>query len=192
MLYVAEGHFAAALAEVTGERPVSPFFACPAVEDSALAARIWHLHRVLEGSPGRLAREAALVEVLVRLGLRYAAERPRPAGYALHRGIAQRAAGYLEGNIAGDVSLSELAEAVGVSRFHLLRVFRQETGLPPHAWLMQRRLGLAKQRLNRGEPPAAVAAALGFADQSHVNRRFRGAFGVTPGRYQRQSNRRQS
>jgi AraC-like DNA-binding protein len=99
-----------------------------------------------------------------------------------------RARQWLEADIARDASLTELARVGGVSRFHLLRLFRSETGLPPHAWLMQRRLQLARQRLRLGEPPAAVAAALGFVDQSHLTRRFRAAYGVTPSRYQHPSN----
>src|SRR5262249_53369445 len=109
------------------------------------------------------------------------------AGYARHRRQAERARDYLAAAADREVTLQELADVVGVSRFHLLRLFRAEFGLPPHAWLMQHRLRRAAQLLLAGEAPAGVAAALGFADQSHLTRRFRALYGVTPGEY-RQSN----
>ena len=68
------------------------------------------------------------------------------------------------------------AEQIGPPRAH---------GLPPHAYLLQLRLGHAKRLLAAGEAPAAVAAAVGFVDQSHLSRRFKGAFGITPGQYAR-------
>jgi AraC-like DNA-binding protein len=55
--------------------------------------------------------------------------------------------------------------------------------MAPHAYLNQIRLERARQLLSAGEPSAQVAAATGFVDQSHLTRRFKGAFGVTPGQY---------
>jgi AraC-like DNA-binding protein len=55
--------------------------------------------------------------------------------------------------------------------------------LPPLAYRMQLRLKAAKRMLGLGEAPAEVAAALGFADQSHLTKRFKGAYGVTPGHF---------
>jgi AraC-like DNA-binding protein len=45
-------------------------------------------------------------------------------------------------------------------------------------------MAAAKRLLAAGERPAAVAAAVGLADQSHLNKRFRRAFGITPGAFQ--------
>ena len=67
-----------------------------------------------------------------------------------------------------------------MSRFQLLRGFAQETGLPPHAYRMQRRVMLARQLIAGGANLAAAATAAGFADQSHMTRRFVQAFGLPP------------
>ena len=70
-----------------------------------------------------------------------------------------------------------------MSRFHLCRAFARTYGLPPHAYQLQLRLAEAKRQLAAGRPPAEVAAAIGFADQSHLTKRFKGAFGITPGQF---------
>lgn len=94
-----------------------------------------------------------------------------------------RARELLESQLADPPSLEALAAAVNLSPFHFARVFRQATGLPPHAWLKQRRLSRARELLKSGLPASEVAFALGFADQSHLSRQFKQAYGVTPGAY---------
>jgi AraC-like DNA-binding protein len=73
-----------------------------------------------------------------------------------------------------------------MSPFALLRAFRGETGLPPHAYLNQLRVRLARRLLDRGVAPAEVAAEVGFADQAHLTRHFKRVMGVPPGAYQRE------
>jgi AraC-like DNA-binding protein len=76
-----------------------------------------------------------------------------------------------------------LAALSGVSRFQLLRAFGREVGTTPYAYLLQRRVRLARQLLKAGQQPAEAAAASGFADQSHLTRAFVRQFGITPARY---------
>ena len=70
-----------------------------------------------------------------------------------------------------------------MSRFQLLRAFRRAFGLPPHAYLLQRRLALARRLLRSPVSLAEVAVAAGFADPSHLTRCFTRQFGVPPARY---------
>lgn len=81
------------------------------------------------------------------------------------------------------MSLAELATLSGVSRFQLLRGFAREIGITPHAYLVQRRVRLARQLLADGQTPAQAALLAGFADQSHMTRAFVRQLGVTPSRY---------
>jgi AraC-like DNA-binding protein len=69
--------------------------------------------------------------------------------------------------------------------FALLRAFRAETGLPPHAYLNQLRVREARALLDRGVAPAEAAARTGFADQAHLTRHFKRVVGVPPGAFQR-------
>ena len=70
-------------------------------------------------------------------------------------------------------------------RFRLSRAFKAAFGIAPHAYLVQLRLARARQLLASGQPPARVAMTLGFADQSHMGRWFRRAYGLTPAHYRR-------
>ena len=87
----------------------------------------------------------------------------------------------IEAELDRPVALAELAVEAGVSVFHFAREFRRTTGLPPHRYILQRRLGraialLADARLS----VAAVAAAAGFSDASHLARHLRDAAGMAP------------
>ncbi|KVE37748.1 AraC family transcriptional regulator [Burkholderia sp. TSV86] len=82
-----------------------------------------------------------------------------------------------------DASLSELAALARMSRYQLIRAFRDATGLTPHAWQTNQRINQARERLRAGHDIARVAHDLGFSDQSHFQRVFKAYTGVTPGSY---------
>ena len=79
--------------------------------------------------------------------------------------------------------LDELA-AAGVAKFRLIRLFRDWTGLPPHALQVAHRIRVARRMLEANQTIAETAAATGFADQSHLHRHFQRSLGLTPGEYQ--------
>ena len=83
------------------------------------------------------------------------------------------------------LTLAELAEAAGLDRFQLVRGFARATGLTPHAYRLQRRIGLARRLIARGVALAEAALASGFADQSHMTRVFARTYRITPGAYAR-------
>jgi AraC-like DNA-binding protein len=84
---------------------------------------------------------------------------------------------------AAPIMLPDLARASGLSRFQVLRGFVRATGLTAHAYIVQRRVDLARQLIARGCPLAQAAAASGFADQSHLTRTFVRRFGISPRAY---------
>lgn len=81
--------------------------------------------------------------------------------------------------------LAELATLAGLSRYQTLRAFSRLTGLTPHAYVMQRRLDVARRLIRHGSSLADAAAEAGFADQSHMHRIFIARHGFTPGAYAR-------
>ncbi|SOZ14273.1 Putative transcriptional regulator, AraC family [Cupriavidus taiwanensis] len=81
--------------------------------------------------------------------------------------------------------LAELAQVCGLSRYHLVRAFRAETGMTPHAYQLDLRIQHGRRLLRQGAALAEVALALGFADQSHFQRAFKQRVAMTPRGYQR-------
>ena len=100
-------------------------------------------------------------------------------------GVSTRVRRKLESAIARPPSLGELAADNRVSRFTLLRQFRKDFGVTPHAFVLRLRVDRARERLARGEDLAGIALDLGFADQPHFTRVFRKIVGIAPGEYAR-------
>jgi AraC-like DNA-binding protein len=186
MLYPAPDLLAAAAAELAGrpDQRQLPSFAAPVAYDPAVAQLLRDLHLALEQPAPALERQTRLLAALCALIARHADAPPasRPAASADHAVRLTR--DFLEAHYAENVSLHDLARVAGLSPYHLVRVFRRATGLPPHAYLLQARVARAKALLARDWPPVRVAHATGFADQSHFTRGFARIVGVTPGRYQ--------
>jgi AraC-like DNA-binding protein len=91
----------------------------------------------------------------------------------------------LQERFADDVRLEHLEVEIGLSRFYLVRRFRAEVGMPPHAFQLAMRLDRARVLITEGMALADVASRCGFTDQSHLTRHFRRATGVAPGAYAR-------
>jgi AraC-like DNA-binding protein len=153
-------------------------------EDEAVHCALTQAHRQLEERSPLLERQSAVIGAFACLLChieRGNISSPRP-----ERAAVRRARDCLESYYSEDVGIDALAEITGVSAAHLMHCFRREMGVPIHAYLTQVRLRHARDMLARGAPAAEVAAAVGFVDQSHLIRRFKKAYGVTPGMYVRE------
>ena len=91
-----------------------------------------------------------------------------------------RVRSFLHDNVNESVSTNELARMSAFSETHLIHAFHYEFGLPPHAYHLRLRLAAACEALARGMAVASVAYEFGFADQSHLSRKFKAVYGVTP------------
>ncbi len=171
-------------AEFLPGTPAMPWFAANVVRDPRLAALLLRFHRLSE-RPGSSAlhREACLAEGLLLLASRYAGipRQPRPSGREPRAIRAARE--FLDAHAEDNVTLRDLAQRAGLTPSHLCRVFRQATGMTPHAYQLQVRVRRAKALLLAGHPIAQAAAESGFWDQAHLTRHFKRTIGVTPARY---------
>jgi AraC-like DNA-binding protein len=169
-----------------GWRRGTPLFPQTVHYDERSAALLRSAHRAAEHGD-KLASSSLLTAALARLltahGKAGAAETP-----ALRQSPASIRAvcELLHERLADPPSLSELAAMTGLSQFAVLRAFRAETGLPPHAYLNQLRVRRARTLLDHGLAPADVAITTGFADQAHLTRHFKRVVGVPPRAYQRE------
>ena len=144
------------------------------------------LHRLLlrdDASPAEL--EGASCDALRALceltTARRDPSRPRSAWVT----AVTRARELLDARFTETIALNELAAHARLDKFRLCRAFRDEVGLPPHAYVTHRRIGLAGALLARGVPQAEIAARVGLYDQSQLHRHFKRITGVTPGEYAR-------
>jgi AraC family transcriptional regulator len=108
----------------------------------------------------------------------------KPGGLAIWQ--ARRTLAYIEANLASKMGIDDLANVVALSRSHFSRAFKHCVGLSPMEYVLARRVERAKVMISgTREPLAEVALACGFADQAHLNRRFRDIVGISPGRWRR-------
>lgn len=97
----------------------------------------------------------------------------------------RRARAFLHDALADKITLDDLAEHAALDKFHLVRAFRSEVGLPPYEYLTYLRVSRARELLRRGVLVAEAAQAVGFYDESQLHRHFRRIVGVAPGAYAR-------
>lgn len=82
------------------------------------------------------------------------------------------------------ISLEELAQQVGLSRYAIIRLFKANVGLTPHAFQINLKINQARAQLKQGIPLAELAINLGFSDQSHFHKAFKAHTGITPRQFQ--------
>ena len=87
---------------------------------------------------------------------------------------------YLNLHLTEELSIDQLAERFYISKYHMMRRFRQETGYSVHGYLTEKRLLLAQQLLARGCTPAEAAVQAGYQDYSTFSRAYKKQFGRSP------------
>jgi len=97
----------------------------------------------------------------------------------------RRARDMMHENPAKKLTLKELAEEARINPYWFAHEFTRHFGIAPHAYQNQLRLARARRALETGAPPADVAVAAGFYDQSHFARLFKRSMGMTPATYAR-------
>jgi AraC family transcriptional regulator len=159
-------------------------------EDPTIFATVLKLKRLIEdeGAFGSLYAETIGLTLVLEL-LRWHSGTPLPRQKATG-GLAPRhrraVCDYIEDNLDEDLSLDTLAELVGMSAEHFCRVFRQSLGLPPHRYVLHKRIERAKTILaNRAVPITNAALELGFGGSSQFARTFRRWTGVTPSEFRK-------
>lgn len=165
------------IVEATNELAAGIEFSLPALTDNVAAGCFRNLFTSVTHEQHRntLAQEQSLLLLLAQL---FHSREPTETTPTL-----RLARERLDDDPANPISLGELAQLCGINRYQLIRSFQRATGITPHAYLIQRRIQLARRLIASGTPLAESAAAAGFADQSHMTRQFTRALGVSPGLY---------
>ncbi|TFW10445.1 AraC family transcriptional regulator [Oxalobacteraceae bacterium OM1] len=178
MLYIEPG----TMRTLTGSET---FFRDAAVHDPKLAAAFRHVFRQMWAAPDDLAFVSGFTQLVDAVAARYGSD----AGEACRtprRAALQRVLDCIEAHLDEALSVETLAAEAGLSVFHFVRTFAATFHVTPHQYVQARRATRAKQLLARHATPSDAAAAAGLTDQSHLNRWFKRAYGVTPAQYQQQ------
>jgi AraC family transcriptional regulator len=138
---------------------------------------------------GRLAAESLANLLAVHLIRQALAPRRLPRGRdgALPRGRLRAVVEYIEEHLEANPSLEQLAAVARLSAYHFARQFKRATGVPPHQYVIARRIERAKRLLQGGADLslAEVATDAGFSDQSQFSHHFKRLLGVTPGQFRK-------
>ena len=148
--------------------------------DPKLYRAFVRFHAALAKQTSLLHRQSLLMNCIGALLSAHGERNIRPFANPGRRRL-QRARDFLEQHSEENVSLDHVATVAGLSRFHFLRSFTREFGIPPHAYQINLRADRVRILLKAGVPLNTIES--GFSDQSHLIRHFRRAFGVTPGQY---------
>jgi AraC family transcriptional regulator len=157
-----------------------------AVHDPLLAQLQRSLARTFKIGTGASLYADALAHALGAHLVEHYSDRSPPrqarAPNALDRRQLEQVFDFIESKLHQALTVTELAAVAGVSPTHFTRLFRQQTGEPPHRYVRKRRLDEAERLIVGTQMPlAAIAVAVGFSDQSHLNRVMRAQRGATPG-----------
>jgi AraC-like DNA-binding protein len=163
------------------QRPL-PFVADPVSDDARLAAAIAPALEDLDAPLEDLERDQVLVDVAAALTALDRSAALCPISAVCLRAI-WRARELLDASDDHAVSSERLESATGLSRYALARQFRAHLGTSPHRYSVLRRLDRARSLIGEGVQLADAAVASGFADQSHMTRQFKRAYGMSPGRW---------
>ncbi len=178
MLYFAREFVASIVADISDGKLATRELHAPVITETR-AARYFIATRTaaIEGC----AQEGAFDERLILLFAALFRSKPW-LPVATPENLA-RAREWIDDDPLAPHSLSDLASACRLSRFQTVRGFAKLTGLTPRAYVIQRRLEVARRAIRAGSTLADVAAGCGFADQSHMHRAFVCRYGMTPGAY---------
>jgi AraC-like DNA-binding protein len=154
------------------------------ISDPALFAALQRAASSIEAGEGLLEQQISFVKFLAGV-LGHAEKAPRNVVYSHAHAAIRRALDLLQMRYNETVTLSELATASHLSRFHLIRSFTNALGLPPHAYQIHVRIERARELLRKGIHSGQVASLVGFSDQSHFTRHFKKIMLITPSQYAR-------
>ena len=159
--------------------------ATPFTQDARIEAlaRLFLQEITTAGLGGRLYAESLAQVLMIHLLRHYCAFEPkwRQSNGRLSSRQLQQVNNYIQAHLEQPIQLLDLAGVAGISQYHFARLFKRSLDMTPHQYVLRQRIERGKFLLKTGERNiAAVAQAVGFADQSQFSRHFKRIVGITP------------
>jgi AraC-like DNA-binding protein len=169
--------------DALGDRARSlPFVRAAVLDDARLLAALRRALADLDRAPEALEADQAILEIAEALLALDPSAQGRGSGASCSAAV-ERARLYLDQHHGRTVASAELEAIAGLDRYDLARQFRSRLGTSPYRYLTMRRLDTVRRRLRSWAALADIAHAAGFADQSHMTRQFKQAYGLSPGKW---------
>lgn len=166
--------------EITGQEYM-PMFSEQVITESELVPLLKELHLMIMNGETDLVKEEAFYFLLGQIIEEHTEKDRHTSKPQSEETAAVRR--YIEGNYDKNISLNDLANLTGLSKYHLLRLFTKENGITPYNYLSTLRIDKAKKLLQEGVSPMETAFSTGFSDQSHFSNFFKKLIGLTPKQY---------
>ena len=169
--------------EITGENLTPAFIQCCS-DNSSAANLIEKLYTIIQekenGYP--LEKEEVFYKLMKDIIQKYTSSHtlkaPEPVKEELSKVVK-----YIENNYTKTISLSDLSKITNISKYHLLHIFKKETGISPYRYLKVYRTNKAKELMKSHKNLQEIAMLTGFSDQSHFSNCFKEFTGLTPKQY---------
>ena len=160
-------------------------FLQPVTYDKHLAKRLFTALNLIDQGQG-MEYQSLFIQALSDIFVKHAGPIPGVVTRAAKdHALIESACRFINDHLDTQVTLVEIASAVGLSQYHFLRVFKKTMGLPPHAYIIHQRIKRAKHAMENGASILEAAHESGFSDQSHLTRNFKSYYGLTPGQFKK-------
>lgn len=146
------------------------------------------LHESVITKQEKLFIQERAVNLFINLADRQSTSRLKKSLFSAEDKRIDQIVAYMKSHLATEVSLNTLGSLVQCTPFHVIRLFKNTLAMSPHAYFIQLRLERARDLIGAGYNLTDAALLAGFSDQSHLTRRFKKRYGVTPGKYKEQKN----
>ncbi|MTI61914.1 MAG: AraC family transcriptional regulator [Firmicutes bacterium] len=185
MLYVSQETINKLAEEVCGNKFSYFDFANTVQYDYELSSKLLSLFRAINEERNNCEIQSKFYDSISTLMLKYGLFSKKPISIKEDNSLIKRACKYIDNNVNKAISLDDIAREVNLSPYYFSRLFKKTTGLSPHNYLNQRRVEMVKKKIktNKDASLSEIAVTAGFSDQSHMNRRFKEIYGITPGKY---------
>ena len=157
-----------------------PYFLQNRFPDQDLIKPFLALHRALEEASDPMGARQLMIEAFARLFRRHGSGRRPERSNVRDKERVQAAIDLMQARYGDALTLDDLSQALGVTNYQLIGLFKRTLGLTPHSYLTQVRLGAACRLLKRGVAIAETAALCGFYDQSALTHHFKRSYALTP------------
>lgn len=173
------------IAEQVSEKGFKGFhFTKTSMRDRQMWKQLALLHELMLRDVSDLKLNIHVLETFAGFLERYGSVKNRHGKVRPHDPRILKVIDFLHAHLEEPVTLAELARIAGCTEYHLIRLFRIDKGLTPHAYLIQIRLEHARCMIQEENSILNAAHHSGFSDQSHLTRQFKLRYGITPRAYQ--------